>query len=341
MNEHNGELALKNRVVLGLSGGVDSAVAARLLQQRGLVVFGIYLDIGSDASRRDAEAVAANLGISLRIADVAAELEEKVCRPFVDAYLRGETPNPCILCNPNVKFKVMLEYADSIGAYYVSTGHYAKTVNGHLYKGRPDNDQSYMLSGLRKEQVGRLVLPLGDFSKNEVRQLASDFGLPVADKPASMEICFIPDKDYGAYIERRGTIPPEGDFVDESGRVLGRHKGIHRYTVGQRRGLNIAAGKRIFVSEIRPETNEVVLSEGGELFSETIKVRDMNWLVPQTESFEALVRVRHSRVSEPAEVIPDGKGAEVRFIKPVRAPTKGQTAAFYVGDEVVGGGFIV
>lgn len=330
-----------NRVVLGLSGGVDSAVAARLLQQRGFEVFGLYLDIAGEASREDAKSVAEKLGISIKIVDIATELEDKVCRPFVEAYLRGETPNPCILCNPNVKFKTLIEYADSIGAEYISTGHYARAIDGHLLKGKPENDQSYMLSRLKKEQVARLVLPLGDYTKEEVRFLAEDFKLPVAHKPASMEICFIPDQDYGAYIEKRGIIPPEGNYVDESGKILGRHKGIHRYTIGQRRGLNISAGKRIFVSSIRPDTNEVVLSDGDELFTAGISVRDVNWLVSQTTVFKADVRVRHSKVSTMAEITPNGDTAELRFVEPVRAPTKGQTAVFYNGDEVIGGGFIV
>ena len=332
---------MADKVVLGLSGGVDSAVASRLLQDRGFEVLGLYLDIAGEASREDAKSVAEKLGVSIKIADIASQLEEKVCRPFVEAYLRGETPNPCILCNPNVKFKTLLEYADSVGAKYISTGHYARAIDGHLLKGKPENDQSYMLSRLKKEQVARLVLPLGAYSKNEVRLLAESFNLPVAHKPASMEICFIPDQDYGAYIEKRGIIPPEGNYVDESGKILGRHKGIHRYTIGQRRGLNIAAGKRIFVSAIRPDTNEVVLSDGDELFTTSISVRDVNWLLPQTSIFDAEVRVRHSKVSTAAEITPNGDSAEVRFVEPVRAPTKGQTAVFYNGDEVIGGGFIV
>ena len=330
-----------NKVVLGLSGGVDSAVAARLLQQRGFEVHGLYLDIAGEDSREDAKSVAEKLGVSIKIADIGEELEAKVCRPFVEAYLRGETPNPCILCNPNVKFKTLIEYADNIGADYVSTGHYARAIDGHLYKGKPENDQSYMLSRLRKEQVERLVLPLGEYNKDEVRLLAERFDLPVAHKPASMEICFIPDKDYGAYIEKRGIVPPEGNYVDDNGKILGRHKGIHRYTIGQRRGLNISAGKRIFVSAIRPDTNEVVLSDGDELFTTSISARDVNWLVPQASSFKADVRVRHSKVSTLAEIKPNESGAEISFVEPVRAPTKGQTAVFYIGDEHNGSGFIV
>ncbi|NLH02334.1 MAG: tRNA 2-thiouridine(34) synthase MnmA [Clostridiales bacterium] len=332
---------MSDKVVLGLSGGVDSSVAAKLLQSQGFEVFGLFLNIGNECTLSDALSAAGTLGIALKIADISEELENKVCRPFTEAYLRGETPNPCILCNPLVKFKTLLEFADTIGAKYISTGHYAKVCNGKLFKGRPENDQSYMLSRLSREQVSRLILPLGEYSKKEVRKLAENFELPVANKPASMEICFIPNKDYGTYIESRGQILPEGNFVDSDGKILGRHRGIHRYTVGQRRGLGIAAGKRVFVSQIRPDTNEVVLSEGEDLMISRISVREVNWLVPQNEGFSADVRVRHSRESAPAYVEPKGENAEIYFEKPVRAPTKGQTAAFYIGDEVIGGGFIV
>lgn len=329
------------KVVLGLSGGVDSAVSARLLQDRGMDVTGVFLDIGAPAARADAEGAAKFLNIPLIVRDIRAELEESVCAPFAAAYLRGETPNPCILCNPAVKFKTLISEADSIGAKYIATGHYAAARDGGLYKGRPENDQSYMLCRLRPEQVERLLLPLGEYAKTEVRAMAERMGLPVAAKPDSMEICFIPDGDYGAYIESRGYAPPEGSFVDTEGRVLGRHRGIHRYTLGQRRGLGIAAGRRIFVSEIRPASNEVVLSDGEELFVTEAAARDVNWLLPESDSFEASVKVRHSKTETVAVVTPTGTGAAIEFAAPVRAPTAGQSAAFYIGQRLVGGGFIV
>lgn len=329
------------KVVLGLSGGVDSAVSAALLKRQGFEVTGMFLDIGAEAARQDAAAAADYLGIPLTIVDIREELERNVCAPFAEAYLRGETPNPCILCNPSVKFKTLLSEADKIGAQYISTGHYARTKNGGLYKGRPENDQSYMLCRLLPEQLERLLLPLGDYKKSQVRELAEELGLPVAAKPDSMEICFIPDGDYGAFIERRGIVPPEGDFVDPEGRRLGRHRGVHRYTVGQRRGLGIAAGRRIFVSEIRPASNEVVLSDGEELYLSHASVRDVNWLLPQKDSFTAWVKVRHSKTQTEAVVTPAGAGAELEFSEPVRAPVAGQSAVFYVEDRLVGGGFIV
>lgn len=331
----------KKKVVLGLSGGVDSAVSARLLMERGFEVHGLFLNIGSEAAKQDAISVAEYLKIPLEIVDIAAELDEQVCTPFAQAYLRGETPNPCIICNPNVKFKTLLSFADKIGASHIATGHYAKAENGGLFKGEPANDQSYMLCRIKKEQLDRVIFPLGGLEKEQVRELAEKMALPVAHKPDSMEICFIPDGDYAAFIETRGQMPPEGQFVDSSGAGLGQHKGIHHYTIGQRRGLGIAVGKRIFVSEIRPETNEVVLSDGEELHVSRIHVGDVNWLVSPDGSFKANVRVRHSKVETPATVIPEGDGALVEFEKPVRAPTKGQTAAFYDGDRVVGGGFIL
>lgn len=332
---------MSEKIVLGLSGGVDSAVAARLLQQRGLEVHGLFLDIGTKAAREDALAVADFLGISLKVSDIRNELETMVCAPFVKSYLCGETPNPCILCNPSVKFKTLCDYADTISAKYISTGHYARVLDGKLYKGSAENDQSYMLCRLTPSQVSRLVLPLGDYAKHQVRALAEELALPVASKPDSMEICFIPDKDYAAFIEARGIVPPEGNFVDTEGNVLGKHRGIHHYTVGQRRGLNFSAGHRVYVSEIRPATNEVVLSDGDILFVDTIQIRDVNWLIPQPHEFSADVRVRHSRVQTPAIVVPEDSGAQVHFSVPVRAPTAGQSAVFYNGDLVIGGGFIV
>lgn len=331
---------MNKKVVLGLSGGVDSAVAARLLQKEGYEVFGLFLDIGIEGASEDAKKNAEFLGIPLRVLDISTELEKHVCSKFADSYLHGETPNPCILCNPLVKFKALTDYADNISAEFISTGHYAIVKDGHLFKGQPSNDQSYMLSRLNSSQLSRLILPLGNFEKSHVRELALEMGIPVAKKPDSMEICFIPDKDYASFIEKRGFVPPEGNFVDSEGNILGRHRGIHHYTIGQRRGLRIALGKRVFVSEIRPETNEVVLSDDEVLYTDSISVRDMNWIVSKSDSFKCDVRVRHSRTQYPATATPSESSAEVVFEEPVRAPTKGQAAVFYDGDEVIGGGFI-
>jgi tRNA-specific 2-thiouridylase len=331
-----------DKVVVGFSGGVESAVSARLLRERGLEVVGLFLDTGG-ASAEEARALAEAMGVPLTVIDAREAMEEHVCRPFTEAYLRGVTPNPCVLCNPAVKFRFLEEYADKVGAAYMATGHYARAEGGSLYKGAPVSDQSYMLYRLSRKQVSRLLLPLGSMEKTQVRAFARNAGLPVHDKPDSMEICFIPDRDYAGYIERRGTIPPPGNFVYQ-GRVVGRHRGIHHYTVGQRRHFGVYVGHRVYVSEIRTKTNEVILSDVGDLYAERVLLRDVNWLEDRPESpFACTVRVRHSRTVEPAALVrplPEG-GAEVTFVEPARAPAKGQSAVFYKGDLLLGGGFIV
>ena len=202
-----------SKVVLGFSGGVDSAVSAELLKKQGFQVYGLYMDNTDEAARLAAVTAAEQRGLDLKVIDVKAQLEERVCRPFTEAYLQGETPNPCILCNPALKFKSLLEYADAVGAELVATGHYARAAGGRIYKGRPANAQSYMLCRLTRQQAQRVLFPLGDFEKVQVRALAEELGLPAAHKPDSMEICFIPDKDYIGWLSRRAAMPPEGDFV--------------------------------------------------------------------------------------------------------------------------------
>lgn len=331
-----------DKVVLGLSGGVDSAVAARLLSGAGFEVCGLYLDIGVPGGAEEARAVADFLGVPLEIRDISERLNERVCTPFAQAYLRGETPNPCIMCNPSVKFPALLDYADELGAGCVATGHYARAENGALYKGMPANDQSYMLCRLTSEQLRRVKFPLGGYEKAQVRAMAQEFSLPVAYKPDSMEICFIPDGDYAGFIKERFDAPGEGNFVDEGGNVLGRHKGIYNYTVGQRRGLGIATGERIFVSKIIPEKNEVVLSGPEKLYASELEAAEMNWLINMPdEPFKASVRVRHSRTEAGATVFPRGDTARIVFDAPLRAPTPGQSAVCYVKDRLVCAGYIV
>jgi tRNA-specific 2-thiouridylase len=330
------------RIVLGLSGGVDSAVAARILAERGFEVLGLYLDIGTggeDAARQAAR----ELGIDFAVRDIRSELEAKVCAPFAEGYLRGETPNPCVLCNPSVKFPALLRYADEVGARYVATGHYARCENGRLFMSKSANDQSYMLAMLTKEQLRRCVFPLGDMPKTEVRAMAGEGGLSAAGKADSMEICFVPDGDWAAFIERRGVTPPEGDFVDPEGNVLGRHRGIHRYTIGQRKRLGIALGQRMFVSAIDPERNTVTLSEGGDLYARSAEAESVNWLIERPEGeIECLARVRHSRALAEAKLRAAERGFSLEFEQPVRAPVPGQAAVCYSHDgEVLCGGIIV
>lgn len=332
---------MDKKIVLGLSGGVDSAVTARLLQQQGWEVTGLWLDIGLGGGE-DAEAVAAFLGIPFARADIRAALEEHVCAPFTADYLAGRTPLPCARCNPGVKFPALLALADRMGGAHIATGHYARAEDGLLKRGRPANDQSYMLARLTRGVLARTVFPLGGFEKTQVRAMAEEFGIPVARKPDSMEICFIPDGDYAAWLDRRGAAPPPGDFVDRHGRVLGRHRGIHHYTLGQRRGLGISAGSRLFVAAILPGTNQVVLSDGEDLFTRAAFCTDLNWIgmEPPAGPVEATVRLRHSKVETPVTLIPRETGVELALKEPARAPTPGQLAVFYRGDLVLGSGWI-
>ena len=372
------------KAVLGFSGGVDSAVSAVLLKKEGYEVAGVYLDnCGSDALEA-AVSGAEFSDIPLEIIDVRQELEEKVCSRFADEYLCGRTPNPCIICNPAVKFRKLLEYADSIGADYIATGHYARTEvlpegGRGLYKGNPENDQSYMLCRITKSQLDRLLLPLGNYPKREVRKMAAELGLPAAGKPDSMEICFIPDKDYIGWLSRRTALPGPGPVVLH-GEQVGEHGGIFRWTVGQR-WPGLINGRKVYVSRICPAENAIELSLWEELFTCEVNAAGFNFLavpgdavlggnsaapisVPEDSSevpnraadrlpaltapegliMENLsVRVRHTKWENPpcrACFRPDGS-VRITCEEPVRAPAAGQSAVLYSGDRVIGGGFIM
>ena len=335
---------MREKVVLGLSGGVDSAVAARLLMEH-YEVHCLYLDIGlGGPGEADAAAVAAALGLPFESVPIGAELEREVCAPFAADYLAGRTPLPCARCNRAVKFPALLAAAGRLGARWVATGHYARAEGGRLKKGMPRNDQSYMLARLTRAQLQHVIFPLGDYEKAGVRALAEGFGLPVAHKPDSMEICFIPDGDYPAWLARRGPVPPPGDFVAPDGAVLGRHRGYHCYTLGQGRGLGVSGPHRYFVSAIRPEDNRVVLSDGSDLGRDTVRCTGLNWIGPEEPAgpLPVTVRLRHSRTETPALLVPLGEdGAELRLETPARAPTPGQLAVFYRGDLVLGSGWIL
>ena len=329
------------KIVLGFSGGVDSAVSAVLLQKAGHEVAACYLDNTTDEARREAESAAAAMGLPLHVLDVKAELEREVCSRFEEAYRLGETPNPCVLCNPLVKFRKLLALADELGCEAVATGHYARWENGEIRKGRPENDQSYMLCRLTREQAARVRFPLGGYAKTEVRALAEQFGLPAAHKPDSMEICFIPDKDYVGWLSRRGELPGPGDFVFH-GEVVGRHEGIVRYTVGQRRP-GLIDGRKIYISRIDAKTNRIELALWEELFKTEVLAKDSNWLIePPVQPFRASVRVRHTKWETPAcTVYPQGDRVRIVCDEPVRAPAAGQAAALYDGERLIGGGTIM
>ncbi len=335
------------KVVLGLSGGVDSAVAAQRLLGQGYEVHGLYLDIGlgGEQSARDN---AAKLGIPLTVRSIQQELEEHVCAPFAADYLSGRTPIPCARCNRAVKFPALISFAREIGANWVATGHYARIGTGCdggpiLLRGNSANDQSYMLSRLTRDMLSHVLFPLGDGPKEQTRQEAEAGQLPAADRPDSMEICFIPDDDYAAWLDARGGTPPPGNFVDANGNILGTHKGFHHYTIGQRRGLGVSSTGRLFVTEIRPHTNEVVLSHGEGLHAFMVHTDSLNWLGehPLSGPMEVEVRLRHSRRQDPATIIPLGGGrVDIHMKHPARAPTPGQLAVFYQGDQVLGSGWI-
>jgi tRNA (5-methylaminomethyl-2-thiouridylate)-methyltransferase len=330
----------KPKLVLGLSGGVDSAVALSLLQAD-YEVHSVFLDIGLIGAE-DARRLAESCGSPFTVADIRSELEQHVCTRFADDYLTGRTPSPCAICNPTVKFPTLFVKADEIGAEFVATGHYAriKTQEGKtvLAKSESEKDQSYMLARLPAELLPRLKFPLGELNKAQVREKARGMGLFVAEKPDSMEICFVPGDDYGAWLESRGCAGAEGNFVDTEGNVLGRHKGIHRYTLGQGKGLGVSYRHRLFVSRIDVARNEVVLSDGSDLHTQTICAVQPNWLAPFRERVTA--KFRHSKTEVPATLCITEQGVTVRTDTPVRAPTPGQLAVFYDGDIVVGSGWI-
>ncbi|MCD8100700.1 MAG: tRNA 2-thiouridine(34) synthase MnmA [Oscillospiraceae bacterium] len=330
------------KIVLGFSGGVDSSVCAALLRGEGWEVCGLYMDVAGAEARREAERGARSLDISLRVVNVTDRLERYVCAPFIADYLRGRTPNPCVLCNPAVKFRCLLDYADELGAEFVATGHYARAENGALLRGQPSNDQSYMLSRLTREQLRRVVLPLGGYEKREVRAIAERLGLTSAQKPDSMEICFIPDHDYIRWIAERAAVPPAGDMIF-NGKPIGRHEGIHRWTVGQR-VPGLYDGRKLYVGRIVPETNEVVLCLWEDLFTNSVTAERVNWLIDKpAEPLRGSVRVRHTKWECPdctVTPLPNG-GISIVTDQPLRAPAPGQSAVVYDGDRVVASGFIV
>ena len=331
---------MAEKVVLGLSDGVDSAVAARVLVSEGDDVFGLYLDIGGERERADALDSARRLGIPLRVLPIREELEKFVCAPFARAYLNGKTPNPCIGCNPNVKFPALCRCADELGATFIATGHYAVCDRRHIYMGNPDNDQSYMLARLTDEQVSRLLLPLGAYEKARVREIAREMGLTVADKPDSRENCFIRGMSYADWIESREDVPGEGPAVFR-GAEIGRHSGIHRYTVGQR-WPEMIGDRRAYVRAIRADRNEIELCLWEDLFQREFHVSDAHWIGFSPDvPFRARVRVRHTRWETPdCTVFPAEGGARVVADEPLRAPAPGQAAAFYRDTMLLGGGYI-
>ncbi|HIR71787.1 MAG TPA: tRNA 2-thiouridine(34) synthase MnmA [Candidatus Pullilachnospira gallistercoris] len=354
----------KKKIAVGLSGGVDSAVAAYLLKERGYEVIGVTMQTcGADCSSQsvwrrreeaavgDAAEVARTLGISHVVLDFSGEFRHRVIDYFVEEYLHGRTPNPCNVCNRFVKWEALLRESARLGAGEIATGHYAKIhrlENGRFSVCRSAadaKDQTYALYDLTQEQLARTQMPVGDYTKEEIRKIAGELGLPVAAKKDSQDICFIPDGDYGTFLEReaKDRLPGPGNFVLEDGTVVGRHEGIIHYTIGQRKGLKIALGRPVFVKKIDFARNEVVLSDNAELFTDHLTAEKINPMAVEkfcpSQEFVAKIRYSHRgtrcRISEVSE-----KGMRIEFEEKVRAVAPGQPVVLYIGDDVAGGGII-
>ena len=355
------------KVVVGMSGGVDSSVAAYLLKEQGYDVIGATMQIWQDEDREaveesggccgqsavdDARRVAQVLDIPYYVMNFKEEFKCQVMDYFVEEYLIGRTPNPCIACNRYVKWESMLRRSMEIGADYIATGHYARiaqTPDGR-YAIRNSvtakKDQTYALYNLTQEQLKHTLMPVGEYTKEEIRWIAQEAGLPVAHKPDSQEICFIPDHDYAAYIEREAgeRVPKPGNFVTRDGQVLGRHLGITHYTVGQRKGLNLAMGHPVFVVEIRPETDEVVIGEEEDVFGDTLYCNHINYMgmADLIRPREVVAKIRYAHGGERCVIERVAEDAiKCTFVKPVRAITPGQAVVFYEDGYVLGGGSIM
>lgn len=354
---------MNKKVVVGMSGGVDSSVTAYLLKEQGYDVIGITMQVWPEdeqfeereggccslSSVEDARRVAYKLDIPFYVMNFKDVFKEKVIEPFIDEYLMGQTPNPCIACNKFIKFDAFLKKAKTLGADYIATGHYANIYeeNGRylLKRSRDDKkDQTYVLYNMTQNQLKHILMPCGDYNKDRIREIAKEIGLNVHNKKDSEEICFIPDNDHGSYIkrERPENVKP-GNFVDSRGNVLGKHKGVVYYTIGQRKGLGIALGKPVFVKDIIPDKNEVVLGSEEDIFKNQLIAGSLNFIPfdKLNEPLKVLSKIRYSAKATEATIYPYGEDkVKVVFDNQVRAITKGQSVVFYDDDLLIGGGII-
>ena len=354
---------LSKKALIAMSGGVDSSVAAALMVDKGYDCMGCTMRlyendmVGKDlfdtccslADTQDARAVCDRLGIDYQIFHYEAEFRENVIEPFVCSYERGETPNPCIRCNKYLKFDILYQKGREMGFDYIVTGHYARIEekDGHFYllKAKDLNkDQSYVLYDLTEEQLSHTFFPLGEYTKTEARGIAEEKEFVTSHKSESQDICFVPDGDYAAMIKRyRGKDYPKGDFVDTNGNVLGQHNGIIGYTIGQRRGLGIPDKKRLYVTKLDVQNNQVVLGDNEDLFKRKVNIRDFHWITGESPKgeFRCSAKIRYRHKEQPGVcIIEDDGGAVFTFDEPQRAITPGQSAVLYDGDYVLGGGII-
>lgn len=337
------------KVLVALSGGVDSTVCVHLLKEQGYTVAGLVLKMSPahEDTVKAAQESADSLGIRLYVRDMTAEFQKNVIDYFAGEYRNGRTPNPCIICNPTVKFKTLADTADELGYDWIATGHYAKLErrNGEVLLKKGDSakrDQSYMLYRLDQRILSRLLFPLAELEKDQVRAIAASLGVSAASKPDSQENCFIEDNDYAGYIERHYGKSAPGDFISPEGTPCGKHNGIIHYTVGQRKGLGIALGRPVFIREIDAKTNRIYLADSGnEYFSKVILEQTTTVSGRPLERAKLQAKIRSMAIPCEAEVLPlPDHQAEVRFDQPQRATAKGQSVVLYDGDIVVGGGFI-
>ena len=337
----------QDKILVGLSGGVDSSVCIQILKDQGFAVEALVINFSPSHEKAvdAAKVVAAQLDIPLHVENCYDLFEEKVITPFCQDYCNGVTPNPCVICNPNVKFKLLIKVADSLGINLIATGHYARVdegENGIYYIQKAVStarDQSYMLYRLPQDVLSRLCLPLGEFEKPDIREMAVELKLASADAPDSQEICFIPDGDYPNYIAQRGMTSKQGNFIAPEGTVIREHKGILHYTVGQRRGLHIALGKPVFIKSIL-DTGDILLGYAGEEFSNGFTLQDVVTSENAPLNGDLYVKIRSAATPTLCTVTTVGNDVTVMFPEPVRAPAPGQSAVFYRDDLVVGGGFI-